>query len=298
MNREANWPLVGFTTLSPLAIGGLAGLLAVRGTPGMGIDGGAIVLLGIALLALLASTLHLGRPLRAYRSIARLSTSWLSREVILFGLFVFLLAAYALPVRPSGWGEVRGALGILALVAGALSLLATGEVYRLPARPAWNTWRTVASLALGALGAGLPLGGFVGNRGTPSSGEVPAAVTLLSAAALLLGMAITALRLRRPDPGQVEQFAAWQVVIGPCRWLLVLRLAGAVCAVGLLPAAAPLSSLAWVPAAIGEIADRALFFRAVVPVSMARRAGVPPFQPVPVVENPMPRPPASEREVA
>ncbi|HSB77730.1 MAG TPA: DmsC/YnfH family molybdoenzyme membrane anchor subunit [Candidatus Methylomirabilis sp.] len=294
MNREASWPLAGFTALSPLTIGGLAGLLMVRGTPGDGVDGAAIALLGIALLALLASALHLGRPLRAYRSIARLSTSWLSREVILFGIFVLLLVVYALPVLPGGWGEGRGVLGILATAAGGMSLFATGEVYRLPSRPSWNSWRTVALLALGALGAGLPLGAFVGQLGLTGPSGLPTAVTALSAAALLLGVAITGLRIRRPDPGQVEEFAAWQVVVGPCRWLLVLRLAGALCATGLLFAATPLPIFAWIPAAIGEMADRTLFFRAVVPVSMARRAGILPFEPVAVVEGPAP----SGREVA
>ena len=113
-------------------------------------------------------------------------------------------------------------------------------------------------------------------------------ITTISAAALLLGVATTALRIRRPHPGQVEEFAAWQVAIGPCRWMLAFRLAGALCALGLLPAEASLSILAWIPAAMGEIADRALFFCAVLPVSVARRAGILPFEPV-LVEAPLPR---------
>jgi anaerobic dimethyl sulfoxide reductase subunit C (anchor subunit) len=289
VNRESNWPLVGFTALSPLAIGGLAGLLLVRGRPGIGVDPGAVAVLAIALLALIASALHLGRPLRAYRSIARLTTSWLSREVVLFGIFVLLMAAYALPLRPSGWGERQGVLGILAIAAGALSLFATGEVYCLPSRPTWNTWRTVASLVLGALGAGLPFGACMAQLGLSGPGGLPVAVAAISAAALLLGMAVTCFRLRRPDPGQMEEFGAWQVMIGPCRWLLALRLAGALCATGLLFAAAPLPIFAWIPAAIAEMADRALFFRAVVPVSMARRAGILPFEPVAVVDGATPR---------
>lgn len=298
MNREENWPLVGFTALSPLAVGGLAGLLAVRGTPRIGVDGGAIALLAIALLALLASSLHLGRPLRAYRSIARLSTSWLSREVVLFGIFVLLLAAYALPVHASGWNESQDALGILATVVGALSLFATGEVYRLPSRPSWNSWRTIASLVLGALGAGLLLGACVGQLGPLGKSGRPVAVTTISAVALLLGTAITCLRARRPGPEKAEEFAAWQVVVGPCRWMLTLRIAGALCALGLLFAAPSLSIIAWVPAAIGEMADRALFFRAVVPVSMARRAGILPFEPVAAAETPAPDSRAGEGEVA
>jgi formate dehydrogenase iron-sulfur subunit len=298
MNREENWPLVGFTSLSPIAIGGLAGLLAVRGTPSMGVDWSAIALLGIALLALGASSLHLGRPFRAYRAMARLSTSWLSREVVLFAVFVLLLAAYALPVHTGGWDENRGLLGLLATIVGWLSLWATGEVYRLPSHPAWNSWRTIASLVLGALGPGLLLGVFVGRLGGPGGGgDGLAPVTVAAAAALLLGAAISWLRSRRPAEENTEEFAIWQAVVGPCRWLLTLRIAGALCALGLLPAPESLSIMAWIPAAIGEIADRVLFFRAVVPVSMARRAGVLPFEPVEVVEASAPRSLADKRRV-
>jgi DMSO reductase anchor subunit len=278
---EKHWPLVAFTGLSPIAIGGLAGLVAVRESSRIGIDWSAMAVLGIALLALFASVLHLGRPLRAYRAMARLSTSWLSREVVLFGVFLLLLASYAVPIHSGGWDESRGLLGVLACVVGGLCLWATGEVYRLPSRPAWNHRRTIASLILGALGPGLLFGVFVGRLWGGDGGEnVSATIRVLAAVALLLGAAVTCLRCRRPEPGRAEEFAAWQVVIGPGRWMLALRIAGALCALGFLLAPGSLSTVAWVPAAIGEIADRALFFRAVVPVSMVRRAGILPAEPV------------------
>jgi len=280
MKSEKNWPLVGFTALSPIAIGGLAGLLAVRGSPRTGIDWSALEFLGVALLALVASSLHLGRPFHAYRAMARLSTSWLSREVVLFGLFVLLLAAYALPLYPRGLEEFRSPLGVLATMVGYLSLWATGEVYRLPSRPAWDHWRTTASLISGSLGAGLLLGKFAAQVGGATENGGTTAATAVAAVALLFSSATTCLRARRPEPARAEEIAAWQVVMGPCRWLLGVRIAGAFCALALLLLTGSLSIIAWVPAAIGEVADRVLFFRAVVPVSMAKRAGVLPFEPV------------------
>jgi len=279
MKAEKNWPLVGFTALSPIAIGGLTGLLAVREGPRAGIDWNALAFLGVALLALVASSLHLGRPFQAYRAMARLSTSWLSREVVLFGFFVLLLAAYALPLYPRGLADVRSTLGVLATMVGYLSLWATGEVYRLPSRPAWDHWRTTASLISGSLGAGLLLGKFAAQVGGASENGGTTAATAMAAVALLFSCTITCLRARRPEPARAEEFAAWQVVMGPCRWLLGVRIGGAFCALALL-ATGSLSIIAWVPAAIGEVADRVLFFRAVVPVSMAKRAGVLPFEPV------------------
>jgi DMSO reductase anchor subunit/ferredoxin len=42
-----------------------------------------------------ASTLHLGRPLYAWRAFIGLKTSWLSREIIVFGLYAMLALIYA-----------------------------------------------------------------------------------------------------------------------------------------------------------------------------------------------------------
>jgi len=49
------------------------------------------VALGLGMLALAASILHLGRPLYAFRAILGLRTSWLSREILAFGLFPYFL---------------------------------------------------------------------------------------------------------------------------------------------------------------------------------------------------------------
>jgi formate dehydrogenase iron-sulfur subunit len=58
--------------------------------------------LGIAHLALGAATLHLGRPQYAYRAILGVRRSWMSREIVAFGLFAGAATAYALSVAPHG----------------------------------------------------------------------------------------------------------------------------------------------------------------------------------------------------
>jgi DMSO reductase anchor subunit len=286
---EDNWPLVWFTALSPIAIGGFAGLLIVQRTPAMGVDWRASSLLGVALLALLASWLHLGRPFRAYRAIARLSTSWLSREVVLFGTFALLLAVYVMPAHTLGGIQRQTLVGIAAAAMGALSLWATGKVYRLPSRPAWDHGRTIASLFLGALGAGLLAGAVVAKLGGASAGAVPVGIGVVAGAALLTSAVMTCLRGRRPDPGGVEEFASWQAAVGGCRWILRLRILATLSALVFLLAPGWLWVVAWIPAAVGEIADRMLFFRSVVPVSIEGRAGAIPFEPVKAVATPAPR---------
>src|SRR6185437_2256121 len=47
------------------------------------------------LTALSVSVLHLGRPRYAYRAVLGLRTSWLSREILAFGLFACAAVVYA-----------------------------------------------------------------------------------------------------------------------------------------------------------------------------------------------------------
>lgn len=89
----------------------------------------------------MASFLHLGTPLNAWRALSHLKKSWLSREILLFGLFgLSWLLALAFP----GMGKAPLALAGLGLVH------AMAQVYRVKAVPAWNTWRTNAAFFLGA----------------------------------------------------------------------------------------------------------------------------------------------------
>ncbi len=79
------------------------------------------------MLALGASTSHLGRPLRAWRALANPRRSWLSREVWVASTFLALASASLL--APPGWGVPRP-LAWLAVVAGAGLCAAIDGVYR------------------------------------------------------------------------------------------------------------------------------------------------------------------------
>lgn len=278
---QDNWPLVSFTSLAPVAVGGLIGLLLLDGTnPGGGTGWGTALPGVVSLLALGTSLLHLGRPLRAYRAAAGLSTSWLSREVMLFGLFTLGLMAYWLPVAGGPWGQLRGLVAVAAAILGVLGLLATGEVYRLPSRPGWDHWTTVVSFALGALSAGLPFGLFAHQLDLPgqaSSGGGTLVVAVGGAAGLLLALAVTWLRRGHLLGGPPEAQHTWQLIVGPYRWALTLRVGGALLALAMLALGGTAAILAWVPAALGEVSDRILFFRATVPVSFSARAGAPAY---------------------
>lgn len=106
--EHAHLPLVWMLTLTQAGLGLITGAL-FAGKPGpwqfAGVDGSPAAWPGWAGLTLLllgmgASLLHLGQPLKAWRVFLGLRKSWLSREVLAFGLVPpVALAALLLPGR-------------------------------------------------------------------------------------------------------------------------------------------------------------------------------------------------------
>ncbi len=124
--------LVAFTLLAQLAVG--ATWFRSVSEP---FNGRAMaVVTCIMLVALLASFVHLGRPRHAWRAIANLRTSWLSREVLSAALFASALAAALTTGGRGMW---------LANAAGLALIISMAQVYRLRTVAAWNPRATTAS---------------------------------------------------------------------------------------------------------------------------------------------------------
>jgi formate dehydrogenase iron-sulfur subunit len=86
--------------------------------------------LAAAVLALGASLLHLGRPLLAHRAVRGLGHSWLSREIVAFGGFAGLAAAYAVLGIPL--------LGVAVAIAGVIAIGTSVMVYVATQREVWR----------------------------------------------------------------------------------------------------------------------------------------------------------------
>lgn len=109
---RGEWGLLLFTTvmaaLSAWLLASLIGGPAVR----------PWAFLGAGTLVMGLSTLHLGRPERAWRAILHLKRSWLSREILLTGAFLGVSALHLIvfPDRRSlAW--VAGSMGFVGLMA-------------------------------------------------------------------------------------------------------------------------------------------------------------------------------------
>ncbi|MGE5124129.1 MAG: dimethyl sulfoxide reductase anchor subunit family protein [Acidobacteriaceae bacterium] len=263
--------LVAFTTLAPLSVGGLAGLLVVDNSAGReGIDLAAVVLLAVGILALGFSLLHLGRPWRAPLALFNPATSWLSREVILFAAFLVLLALYSFLPLISPGNPVRLLMGILAATLGFAGTIASGEIYRLHSRPPWDSWLSVSSFPLGALSAGLLFGYSLACL-LDGSQEITPLAWAMAAIFLVMSLAVSLLRSTRARPGAPEVVQSRQLALGAFRWLLIARGIGVIAALIFIALRGETAFYAWVPAIIGELADRTLFFKTVIPVTLRGR---------------------------
>ncbi len=149
--EHAHLSLVFMTTLMQAVTGALFVLLLRHELDTIRLS----ILLLVAAIALTISTMHLGRPAYAWRALKMWRRSWLSREVLLFTLFLFTLTAVTLC---TGAGQLHHALPSalitkltwLTAVLGIAGTLASAYIYLVPARPSWNMQHTPVDFVLTA----------------------------------------------------------------------------------------------------------------------------------------------------
>jgi DMSO reductase anchor subunit len=117
------------------------------------------VILGLA--GMNAAVFHLGRPRYAYRAVMGLRTSWLSREILAFGVFGGLAIVHAiiayLAIRRPAWNNAADLLGVLTCGAGAAAVSCSIMIYAHTGRPFWSLHRTAAKFFLSCAVLGVPI---------------------------------------------------------------------------------------------------------------------------------------------
>jgi len=141
---KSELPLVAFTLLGQMAAG--MALFSFSSGP---LTTPFLIVMGALIGASgLASLLHLGRPMNAWRALTHLKKSWLSREILMFVLFG---ASWLLSLAMPGMGKLPLTICGIGLV------YSMAQVYRLRSVPAWDTNRTLlafigSAITLGILG--------------------------------------------------------------------------------------------------------------------------------------------------
>jgi DMSO reductase anchor subunit len=252
--EHPHWPLVWMLVLTQMSVGAMIAIALTAGANSAARVAACAALL-VGLLALAASTAHLGRPIHAYRALRMWRRSWLSREVLCFGLFAKCAAAYAAAL----WLDLplAGIAAAATACTGLLGVLSSACIYLVPARPAWNSWTTLAEFGLTGFLLG-PLLAFSILGGNET-------VVTASAAVSILGVGVAKM-LRLARSGEFELRSSARLLFQDLRRIVLLRLALLFAGMGALYLN-PWLALALLVA--GEITGRYLFFVSVVPRNMA-----------------------------
>jgi formate dehydrogenase iron-sulfur subunit len=262
--EHPHWPLVFMLVVTQLSVGAFATLWAldVLGS-GMGLYLSAFVSLALAAMSLGASTLHLGRPVYAWRALKGLRRSWLSREVLGLSAFAGVASAYAGMLFFDLPG--RAAVGCLTAVCGAGGVMCSARIYIVPARPAWWSGYTPAEFFSTVLLLG-PL--FVR---AVTLAHIPwlAWASIAGGAAQLVTQTLKFLWLSRSETFELRASAL--LLSGRLKNFLLLRMGALILAGIALPLlSSPVAAGAALAIALaGEWLGRWLFFVSVVPKSMA-----------------------------
>ena len=197
--EPAHWPLIAMLVLTQIAAGIFVCAAALAGADADAFSRGHAPLAGVAFaflnVGLAVSVLHLGRPLGAWRAFLGLRTSWMSREILVFGIFAGVAALDTLCAfggERVAWAAswklglpfATAALGLLGVFCSAMIYVDTRRVF-------WSRELTFTrffgtALLLGTAGTAAVLGWSAVFSGAPF-GEAARVSVLL---AVLIGTAI------------------------------------------------------------------------------------------------------------
>jgi Fe-S-cluster-containing dehydrogenase component/DMSO reductase anchor subunit len=299
---DRHLPLVVMLVLTQLAVGAMSlDALVSRVLGATWLDFSeplrAWLALGTAHLALGAATLHLGRPLYAFRAVLGVRRSWMSREIVAFGLFAGVGTAYALSVPPPALlekltsvlpiaGQALGQLAPLApwlhtgaAVSGLFAVFCSVMLYHVTGRRYWHVGRgsllffgTTLVLGLAAM--------WISAIAAVNAGAVPPLV--VEQACIVLALVVFAkvafelsVLLHSNARRQTQLRRTATLLRGPLAPILRARLGFAVLGAGIFPllsvsavssgnftSAFVLAASGAIALITGELLERTLFFAA------------------------------------
>ncbi len=281
--QPAHWALVWMLVLTQCSVGSFVLLPFLPMGPAKPL---ALLALAVALAGLAASAFHMGRPLKAWRSFLGLKKSWLSREIVSFGLFVPLAAAATFELW---FAPLTSAVVPLSTTAAAVvglgAVLCSAMIYHQTRRALWRGLDTIKRFYGTAMLLGMSAAWMAAALSGASIPWLPGGIALVAAGKLAFEHRL----LRRADNSIADldwplekEFDAWSLaqtalllrnaLVRITRWRFFCLVAGGMLLplLSVLPNTndAALAVLTLAFGGAGELAERCLFFRAVVPPGM------------------------------
>jgi formate dehydrogenase iron-sulfur subunit len=270
-DQPAHWPLVWMLVLTQLGVGASIAALFSPSLSALLIIASAATVLG-----LVASIAHLGQPLKAWRSFLGLRKSWLSREIVAFGVFAALvsLTTWRAWIEPANL--VTTALLDVTTTVGVVAVLCSAFVYRATRRIFWRGAFITFFLTAALLG-------------TAAWTSIAPTAFLFSLLAVVAAskLAVEMKTLRHGDDNVVDDVSArpgdfdrWSLaqtagllrgrfaLLMRCRLTCLITGGLALPLISLVSFSPIFAVASFALCFAGEIIERYLFFRAVVPPRM------------------------------
>lgn len=274
--QHAHWPLVWMLTLTQASVGTLLFAL-VTGKESNPYAIGISV--AWCLAGLTASIFHLGKPLKAWRAFIGFGHSWLSREIVVFGVyFPLLVSLLAFPFAAEYFPQLVSVSPSLKTVAqsafavGLAGVFCSVMIYHDTRRPFWN-WRETGARFFGTSWL---LGGI--SMMILTTGE-PIFIKLM--AAVMLGVAFklgtearhllhSATQEKNPTWGTARLLQERFNGVNRARYVMALigGVAMPVLSLAFPTLAVPMMLLGLALLTASELCERYLYFKTVVPFKM------------------------------
>ena len=151
-------PLVGMLVLTQASVGAWCVLAILHLFGGVRVESmiaPAWISTLVAVVGVHLALLHLGRPWLAFRSFLGWRTSWLSREAILFG--VYMAASTGATLAATFEQRLFGIAALISALTGILAVFSSAMIYVATHRKLWSLSRTLGEFAATTIGLGSAL---------------------------------------------------------------------------------------------------------------------------------------------
>ncbi|ELI8097418.1 TPA: dimethyl sulfoxide reductase anchor subunit family protein [Yersinia enterocolitica] len=189
------WPLMVFTVLGQCVVGGfiVLGLALIFGGLSRGqqqrVHRSMFALWVLMALAFIASTLHLGSPMRAFNSLNRVGESALSNEIAAGSVFFAVAGFYWLLAILNKMPVLLGKIWlVVAMVLGVVFVYAMCRVYSIDTVPTWDNIYTPLGFVLTAFISG-PMLGYLLLQWADINGRAMLQLPMISVLALIISLA-------------------------------------------------------------------------------------------------------------
>ncbi|HFP3026958.1 DmsC/YnfH family molybdoenzyme membrane anchor subunit [Yersinia enterocolitica] len=189
------WPLMVFTVLGQCVVGGfiVLGLALIFGGLSRGqqqrVHRSMFALWVLMALAFIASTLHLGSPMRAFNSLNRVGESTLSNEIAAGSVFFAVAGFYWLLAILNKMPALLGKIWlVVAVVLGVVFVYAMCRVYSIDTVPTWDNLYTPLGFVLTVFIGG-PMLGYLLLQWADINGRAMLQLPMISVLALIISLA-------------------------------------------------------------------------------------------------------------